>query len=156
LVSALCLQTAAACTIIIPPLRKEFRKAKAVFVGKITDVSFNYLPTEKEKRDIPEYWTEGAWKDKNIFSKVTVEINNEWKGGGAGKRVFVAVAQDFCACAATKMSEFKAGEEYLFFAAGKNFVAVCDSDKTDSQWTIDKMQRLDDFWFRVWAGIYPF
>ena len=150
----ICFQTVGACSQISTPLRKEFKEAKAVFVGKVIKISQYYTPDEQEKKTIPRFWKEGYWKDKEVFSKVTFEITKKWKGGAAERREFVGVAYFSCGC--SKFIRLKEGTEYLVFATGQNFVTVCDSKDTESEFTKEKMKRLDRFWFRAWAEIYPF
>jgi len=50
----ICFKTADACSIIIPPLRKEFREAKTVFVGRVIKITDYYTPNEQEKKTIPK------------------------------------------------------------------------------------------------------
>lgn len=152
----LCFQSVNSCSIEIPPLRKEFRRAKSVFIGKVLKISDDYVPTEKEKQTIPEYWKEGYWKDKYIFSKVTFEVKKKWKGNVAETQDFVAVAYFFCGCPGGDIDKFKVGEEFLVLATGQNFVTICDSKNANSEWAKGDMKRFDNFWFRTWARIYPF
>jgi hypothetical protein len=154
-ISLFSFQNISACSIYIPPLRKEFRKAKAVFAGKILKIEDYYVPTEAEKQDIPEHWTTGSLKNANIFSRVTIEIKNKWKGRLPGKKTFVAVSYWGCGCPGDQ-DRFKEGEEYVLFIENKNFITVCDSwrEKVDGKEKLIK--KLDDFRFRSWARIYPF
>ncbi len=149
------LQIIYACTISIPPLRKEFRTAKSVFAGKVLKIENSYLPTEGEKQDIPENWTEGSLKNLNVFSKVTFEIKNEWKGNQPDKKTFIAVSYWSCGCPGDQ-DKFEENEEYIIFAERKNFITVCDGwrEKLDGKSRLTK--RLDKFWFRTWASVFPF
>jgi hypothetical protein len=153
LVSALifCFQTVNACTIAVPSIKKEFRKAESIFIGKVVKVTDEHSPSEKEAASIPENWEHWKW-----FSNVTFEIKNKWKGNVSGTREFVAVAIYDCGCPGGEIDAFKAGKEFLVFADGKNFVSICDSYKPDDEWAKIRFKKLDSFWFRAWAQIYPF
>lgn len=143
-------QTSLACSIEITPLRKRFRRAESVFVGKVISIA-EYNPSEKEKLLIPEYTRD--WK---YFSKVTFEINEKWKGDVSKKQDFIAIAYFPCGCPGDDIDQFKEGEEFLVFTEDNNFVSICGSEETASGYTKKKIKRLDSFWFRKWARIYPF
>ena len=149
------LQSVNACSLSIPPLRKEFRTAKSVFVGKILKIENSYVPNDREKQNIPENWKEGSLKNLDIFSKVTFEIKNEWKGNLPAEKTFIAVSYWDCGCPGDQ-DKFEENEEYILFANERNFITVCDSfrEKLDGKAHLTK--RLDKFWFRTWARIYPF
>jgi len=151
LASIFCFQTVDACTIVVPPFRKEFRRAESVFTGKVINIVDAYSPSEKEAASFPEGWE--SWK---YFSKVTFEVKNKWKGDASGTREFIAVAFYSCGCAGQKIDSFQAGAEYLVFAREKNFVWICDSYKIEDEWAKDRIKRLGSFWFRAWARVYPF
>jgi hypothetical protein len=154
-ISIFCFQNISACSLYIPPLRREFRKAKAVFTGKILKVEDYYLPTEQEKPDIPENWTSGSLKNANIFSRVTIEIKKKWKGNLPGKKTFIAVSYWNCGCPGDQ-DRFEQGQEYIFFTERKNFITVCDSWRGKGFGKETLIKKLDNFWFRSWARIYPF
>lgn len=138
----------AACTIEISPLRKDFRRANSVFIGKLLSIDELTPNTSNEK--IPDEWSD--WK---VFSKIKFQVERKWKGSYAGEREFVAAAYYTCGCD-TRMSQFVEGKEYLVFAESSDFVFVCSAEEIGRLTTTDKMKRLDSFWFRTWARIYPF
>ena len=146
-----CFQDTNACTIIVPPLRKQFRDSKGVFVGKVIKLTNStYVPNESEKRDIPKVW----WDEAEEFSKITFEITKGWKGNFAKQQDFFSINIFSCPCA--EIRKFEEGKEYLVYAAGKNFVTICDSKEIIFAGTKDEIKHLDNFWFRTWARIYPF
>jgi hypothetical protein len=150
LASIFCFQTVNACSLKIPPLRKKFREAKSVFLGKVVKI-VDYSPSEAEKSAIPEYW-----QDYKYFSKVRFEIKNKWKGDVSENQEFLAVADWECGCPGDAPERFKEGEEFIIFASGKKFIIVCDAGRTKIEGKEQLIKKLDEFWFRAWARIYPF
>lgn len=144
------LRVSSPCSLNISPLRKDFRAAKSVFLGKVTSIS-DYSLSENDKSFIPE-----SWQNHKYFSKVRFEIKNKWKGDVSQNQEFIAVAYWWCGCPGGKPDEFKVGEEFIVFATGKKFITVCDTfrDKLDGKPALIK--KLDSFGFRAWARIYPF
>jgi hypothetical protein len=147
---AVCFQSVNACTIEITPLRKEFKQAKSVFVGKVISV-VEHSPSEKETHLVPKYLRN--WKH---FSKVTFEIMEKWKGNVSGRKEYLAVAYFMCGCPGPKLDEFKEGQKYLVFAETKNFVHICSAGNLSEDHVAKNAKRLNRFWFRVWANLYPF
>ena len=135
-------ETVNACTVYVRPARKEFRRANSVFVGKILEVEDIDLTEIEKKKLIPKDWQH--WK---VFSKVTVEIQQKWKGNASGTKEFWSVAFGNCRCEPPK--QFEIGKEYLIFAESSKFVAFCDSKPTTYDWTKTEMKRLDSFGFRL-------
>lgn len=142
-------QTADACSISFTPLRKEFRAAKSVFLGKVVKIE-DYVPSETEKASIPE-----SWRDWKLFSKVKFEVKNKWKGNLSETREFIAVSYYDCGCPGDA-DQFKEGEEFFVFASGKHFITVCDAWRTRFENPKQLTKKLDSFGFRTWARIYPF
>jgi hypothetical protein len=138
-----------ACTVEITPLRKEFRQANSVFTGKILEVEDIDLTEMEIQKLIPR-----EWRDLNVFSKVTVEIKDKWKGNASGTKEFWSVAFGTCSCDPPK--QFEIGKEYLIFAERSNFIAFCDSKPITINWAKSEIKQLDSFGFRLWARIYPF
>ena len=155
-------QIAFSCTIYIPPFRKVYRESKSVFVGKVLKIEEYYNLTETDKRIIPEHWLQindrlrAASQYKGLFSKITFEIKDKWKGNIAERKDFISVSAYDCGCPGDGINVFEIAQEYLVTAREKNFVSVCDSKTADSDWAKDDIKRLDKFWFRTWATIYPF
>lgn len=151
-----CFQTINACSLVIPPLRKEFRKSKAVFIGKVLKVEETYSPTAKAEKNIPFFWREMALKYRFIYSKVTFEIKNKWKDNLPKTVDFVTIAAFDCNCPGGGIDFFEIGEEFLVMASGKRFAFICDSKKTSTEWAKSDIKRLNSFWFRAWTNLYPF
>jgi hypothetical protein len=138
LISILCFQTASACSVVVISLRKEFRNAKDVFLGEIVSVR----------------------KDKSY--QVTFKVLKSWKG--RNEKELTIEAFDHCPCP-NRSFDFVVGKEFLVMTTlegeGKNLTfAPCQiyAYQVDKQPDEAKktMKRLDDFWFRAWAQIYPF
>lgn len=143
------LQNVIACTIEIAPLRKQFRAAKAVFIGKVVKIS-QYNPTETEKlRNVPE-----NWRDMDSFSKITIEAQNKWKGNFSGRKDYIGVIGFPCGC--DSYQELKENVTYLFFVYEKNFLTICNAKELDKNWVKKEIKQLDSFGFRFWSRIYPF
>jgi hypothetical protein len=142
-------QNVIACTIEIAPLRKQFRGAKAVFIGKVVKIS-QFNPTETEKlQNVPE-----NWRDMDNFSKITIEAQNKWKGSISSRKDFIGVIGFPCGC--DSYQELKENKTYLFFVYEKNFLTICDAKESDKDWVKKEMKRLNNFGFRLWSRIYPF
>ena len=138
-----------ACTVEITPLRKEFRQANSVFVGKIIEIEDVALTEIEIQKLIPK-----EWRDLKVFSKITVEVKDKWKGNALGTKKIWSVTFGSCRC--DKPKQFEIGKEYLIFAKRDNFIAFCDSKPTTLDWAKDEMKQLDNAGFRLWARIYPF
>lgn len=137
--------SALACSIYLPPLRHDFRKAETVFVGKVLSVEPAVLTKDEEKKL-------SKLKERELFSRIKFQIIKQWKGANVNEREYVGIAFDFCGCPDWPMDQFVEGKEYLIFAREKNTLSVCESMSV----TPEVMKRLDSFWFRTWARIYPF
>jgi hypothetical protein len=135
---ALCFQTASACEVVVLSLRKEFRHSKDVFLGEIKSVE----------------------KDKS--TRVTFKVLKSWKGRDA--KELTINASEYCACP-SKSFDFILGKQFLVMTTvvGENkqiFYDPCliytyqiDKQPDEAEKTI---KRLDSFWFRAGARIYPF
>lgn len=135
-----------ACTVNIEPLRKTFRQSKNVFVGEIISVE------PVNEKDLPK-----NLKEYKYLSKLTFKVDKSWKG--KNKRV-VVYSYPFCNCPMREYN-FSAGKKFLVFADKNSYYDVCNlsniefsSDRNNNSQEIIK--RLDSFWFRTWARIYPF
>jgi len=131
-------QVAFGCSVDFPSLREEFRGARHVFVAQVVDI-----------QDPPRALV-GA-KEKGIFGVVKFEIEKSWKGTKAKEiALFSNVGGSVCP---GDFDYFKKGEKYLVFA-DRDYVDYTSTKRLE--WAKDKMRRLDGFWFRTWARIYPF
>jgi len=139
-----------ACTCLFTPLSKRFRKSQAIFVGRLGDyenVPNSEIQNIAEGRPIFE-----VTKPLKGISKKLVAINLDWNEiakGGMCPTLF----------------RFDERDEYLIFAYGKDLTiqSVCsDSRKLESQstdWekhTAKEIQKLESFWFRTRARLWPF
>lgn len=128
-----------ACTVTLWPLRTQFRKAESVFVATVTDIT-----------DAPGNHEEN--KKKRIFGKVTFDLEKGWKGVDRGQTSLLSDVGSSDGCL-TKFDYFKKGEKYLIFAS-KGYVSFESATKFSNG--RNTIKRLDDFWFRTWATVYPF
>lgn len=125
------------CTCVLDDLSKRYRKAQAVFVGKIADVE------DGDKKNIQNY-KEGL---------PVLYVVKSWKGV---KKEYVAIDfEDFPKSVGTCsiLYKFDEDKEYLVFTYGKEFkVEVECSDtralKAEYNDTAKEISRLDNFWFR--------
>jgi hypothetical protein len=138
-----------ACTIEIYSLKKRFRQANTVFIGKVTKI-VDYQPSAKELSLMPKEFRD--WKG---FSKVTFEVSKTWKGSASSNQEFIGVSAYICGCDIAPRV-LKEGEEFLVFSPKKNFVSVCDVGETKKDYVKDEIKSLNKFSFRFWASIYPF
>ena len=141
-----------ACSIIEIPLRKEFRRAKTIFTGRVVNIA-DFSPSEDEKILIPTYWQNSNYPP---FSKITFEITHNWKHKTESKEVFISVSEEFCGCYLTDLRKFKEGKEYLIISSKKRFISVCESEEQTNDLTKKKIHHFDSFWFRTWTKVYPF
>ncbi len=134
-----------ACTCVNGSLSKRFKKAEAVFIGKITDFE------DKDRPNIQNY-QEGL---------PVLRVVKSWKGV---KKENIAIDfADFPKSSGTCpiLYRFEDDKEYLVFAYGKELkVEVECSDtrllKAEYDYTTKEISRLDNFWFRFWTKINPF
>lgn len=138
----LCLfsETVFSCSIVIVSLRKEFRNAKDVFLGEIISV------------------------EKSDSYQVTFKVLKSWKGRKAKELTITAF--DYCLCPNRKF-DFEKGKQFLvmttlvgedetrqlIFDTCQIYIYQVDKFPDEANKT---MKRLDSFWFRTWAKIYPF
>lgn len=136
-----CFQAAEACSIIeMPSLRKDFRQAKDVFLGEIVSL---------EKRE-------------NSAPILTFTVKKSWKGNDA--KVITIKALRYCNCPPQSF-DFQVGKKFLVMtiSSGENKNLIFEAC-TDHVFQLDQspveakkaMKRLDRFWFRAWARVYPF
>lgn len=147
LVFLLLCSEAFACSISIPPLRKDFRGADAVFVGRVQSVSMVPNP---DLSLIPKSWDN--WKG---FDRITFQVERQWKGDRVKTRDYVGVSAFDCGCPGD-IDQFEVGRDYLVFARTERFVTICESEEIGRGYVGEKMKRLDSFWFRSWSRINPF
>lgn len=136
-----------ACSCVDIPLKKKFRDASAIFVGRLAG-------------DIPE--DESLVQQGSSRGLFTFEIVKAWKGV---KKDYVAI--DLAnmpggGASCEQLYTFDEDTEYLVFAYGKDLKVnvVCSDTKPVSRdygsLTQREIRKLNSFWFRSWTRIYPF
>lgn len=134
-----CIQSVNACEFTGEPLRKTFRRSKAVFIAEVKDVQFN----------------ESVDHNKSLVDgQLTFEIFSSWKGNFNNRVTLPANIANTCGCYSFR--EFKTGKKYIVFVDKKSVVHICDSDEAKTESGAEKIKNLNNFWFRTWARIYPF
>ncbi len=139
LILMICIQITNACTFAEESLQKSFRQAKAVFLGEVKDIKL------KPNSDYIKSLIDG---------EITFVISKSWKGNYKKQITFPANIGWACGC--DSPDQFKVGQEYIVFIDKQSVANFCDSEKADTKYGRDKVKRLDNFWFRNWAQIYPF
>ena len=137
--------TVFSCTCVNSPLAKRFKKAEAVFIGKIADVK------NEDPANIQNY-REGL---------PVLSVAKSWKGV---KKENVAVDfADFPKSTGTCpiLYSFEKDKEYLVFAYGKDLKVEVECSDTRAleakyDYTTKEISRLDSFWFRFRAKLNPF
>lgn len=128
-----------ACSAYTSPLKERFRKAETVFVGTVANVE-PYPPGRN--------WTLDGLNQYTVRFKTT----KTWKGAEKGEREYVVFELD-CDCDGT-LDVPKLGKEYL--VTPDKHPIVCHAVATDTERGRNEIKRLDRFWFRTWATLYPF
>src|SRR5687768_12554754 len=138
-----------ACTIQVVGLRDEFRRSKNIFIGEV--VSVDMVPKNRLPRRLAENW--------NSLERITLRIKRSWKGEKNG--TIEVVSNSVCECPMRSLI-FERGKEFIIFADRDNFADACSMRNFDTAHERYKdnlgsdLRRLDKFWFRSWARIYPF
>jgi hypothetical protein len=123
---------------------KYFRKAKAVFIGKVLDIKPNDGPDAEARRYFPY--------------KIKFSVEKSWKGKATEITVISDANTSMCTA-----GEFKQGEKYLVYAFGKNLeVTTYIGNRTRLLGkALDEIERkefedLDSFWFRLKSTLWLF
>jgi len=139
LIAALRAQTTFGCSEVIEPFRKSFRRANAVFLAEVTEIS---------TRANVDY------KKSLVDGEISFRIINSWKGG---YRESVTLAGNVgWACGCSHPNEFTVGTKYIVAVDKMSNANFCASTNAETDYGKKMAGRLDSFWFRSWAGIYPF
>ncbi len=136
---------ALACQPVFQRHTKYFREAKAVFVGKVIDVSKNDISQDSEEREYNPYkikfLVEKSWKGKK--SEITVVSDN---GSGPCDQV-----------------RFRIGEKYLVYAFGKNLTVTTyvgnrsrGLEKVNNDISKKEFAELSSYWFRLKSNLWLF
>lgn len=140
-------ESAFACTCIINSLSKRFRKAEAVFVGTFGEYeNESTSDVQNFKKGLPILEVKKAWKG---IKKEYVAVDFDFEGatgGGVGCPWFYRLEKE---------------KDYLIFAYGKELkvlVECSDSRELTAKydWTSEELGKLDSFWFRTKARLWPF
>ena len=137
-----CAPEAFACSCGDPSVRERLRDADAVFVGKVVELR----PAEPDE-DFP-----------TAQYVVRFEVERRWKGAGGRELVAVADYDQKGWCGDLNLTE---GERYLVYAPrekGRLRVYTDCGPNRDLKWegTAAEVKRLDSFWFRFRARLYPY
>ena len=99
-------------------------------------------------------------KDNLPIFKVRFRILKSWKGQNKGE--IDVYTSGYCACPPRNFP-FSVGEEYLMDTDSEGFADACNEfnlvkpfDLTGENLFNDQVKRLNGFWFRTWARLYPF
>lgn len=136
-----------ACQPVIQRHTKYFRKAKAVFIGKVVDISLNNSSDTGVRREAPDkikFAVEKSWKDSK--SEITVIADN-----------------NMYPC---NNLEFRVGERYLVYAFGWRktlFVPTHIGNRSrplklelEDDITKKEFKELNSFWFRFKSRLWFF
>jgi hypothetical protein len=139
------------CSIVVHPMRKDFRKAANLFQGKVLSVE----EIGNKQKSTP------LKTDFVISHKVTFQVVRSWKGRKSGQ--IDVYLDDYCLCPSRKF-EFRSGKEFLVHVDKNGYADTCNLYFYDfsirngerSEYLDHLTSQLDSFWFRTWARIYPF
>jgi hypothetical protein len=144
-----------ACLPNVESFRKVFRHSKQVFVGEIIEVGW------VKKEELPQNLQEAT----EGLAKITFKIDRSWKGKNVAQEVLYSKL--FCTCP-DRTNYFTKGKKFLVFSDKQSYFDACSLlnaqvdpaeipvDSWEAKFVKNKIDRLDDFWFRLWAKIYPF
>jgi hypothetical protein len=118
-------------------LTRLFPNSKHIFVGEVVDIS-GIIREIKDK------------KDRFVSGSIKFRIERWWKGPEAGE---ISLPSDVLSLLCGDLIRFEEGKKYLVFA-GRDHAASYNS--TPIKQASSTISRPDNFWFRVWASIYPF
>ncbi len=143
-------ETAYACTVSINGLRKEFRRSGQVFIGEFFEF------TSEKREEMPEHLSR-KWE---TLGKANFRIKKSWKGQRSGEiPLFFNVA---CDCPMRYLIPNK-GQEMLIFADKDGVIDSCNlqyviemKDEKKRAEVKGLTDKLNSFWFRTWAKVYPF
>jgi hypothetical protein len=133
---------ASSCECFERPHRKDFRQAKAIFIGKVVAVEPNSSEDEESRLNQPY--------------AVRLVVERRWKGPKASE--ITVLTRNRAACGGFEFSE---GQSYLVYAFGDELVAftACTRSGTlepQNECITKQIQQLNSFWFRLYARLIPF
>lgn len=138
-----------ACVFDIRSHRKDFRKAKNVFIGKVLNIESNLILPE----DVKEFHSQTT-------ALVEFEIKKSWKGTEKAK-IKVWGFSDNSNCDGFT---FAKDQEYLIYTFKNDSVIYTSTTsfgrtrplQTNNKDRLSEIKELNSFWFRFWAKINPF
>ena len=132
--------TTYACSCVIRSHERDFREARAIFVGKVLEIGPNNSGDEEVRRFAP--------------FKITLAVEKRWKGNH--RQITIVSSNGEPACGGFK---FEKGELYLIYAFGRELETgtACTRSRPFSR-TDQERQRelaeLDSFRFRLKARVW--
>lgn len=132
-----CASSALACSCEEINYRREFAKAKAVFIGEAL-----------EYKDNPNVKQDG-------FLIVKFKVVKSWKGAKQPEITIPTIFGLGCGF------YVEPGKEYLIYAYGEKMVlpTVCSASRTiisDDDYEEKQIKQLNSSWFRFFSRIFPF
>lgn len=139
-----------ACQCIINSHKRDFRKAKNIFIGEVTEV--NYQSTIQLPEQIKDFQAE-------IVETVSLNIEKSWKGKEKTNiKIWSLSFPSSCGG-----FQFAKGKKYLVYVFKENgylyTVTSCGRTRiaeTDNKDKLEEIKELDSFWFRFSAKFNPF
>jgi hypothetical protein len=129
-----------ACSCADPSVREKFRRADAVFVGKVVEMT----PIEPSK-EFPM-----------AIYNVRFEVERHWKGARGREVTTVADFDIPGMCGDLKLA---VGESFLIYAPRENgrlrVLGDCGPNR-NVRYAGEEIKRLGSFWFRAKARLYPY
>jgi hypothetical protein len=129
------------CSCADPSQREKFREANTVLLGEVTEI--------RESKET----------DKNFSTYpflVRFKVERQWKG--AKKQEFVALA-DYDNPGMCGDLDLKVGERFLIYAyreKGRLLIVTDCGPNRRAEYAEEEIEKLDSFWFRMFARLYPF
>jgi hypothetical protein len=131
-----------ACSGEIQSHRRDFREARAIFIGRAAKII--------AKPRVPEGYASGE-----IDYTVRFEIERRWKGARGSEVTILVHSPVTCS-----KFNFQEGQRYLVYAFGRDLVSTTIFTRSrpierEDEETHKDMRELNSFWFRAWSRI-PF
>ena len=129
-----------ACSGEIHSHRRDFREARAIFIGQALEIIRNPR--------IPEGYPSGE-----IDYAVRFEIERKWKGARGAEITILVHSPVTCS-----NFNFQEGERYLVYAFGRDLVSTTIFTRSrplewENEETRKEMRELNSFWFRFGSRI---
>lgn len=131
---------ALSCSCASPGVREKFRAADAVFVGNLIEMT----PTTPSE-DFPL-----------AVSVVRFRVERGWKASSSPEIVAIANFDNPGWCGDLNLT---VGEHYLIYAYRHKGHLIVETDcgpNRNLKYAATEIKRLDSFWFRQFARLYPY